>query len=123
MEIQDPRDVPLSPARSPLHVLPPPPTYHSPRAYRDCRPFFSAELELPLLESLSFQFVEIQDPRDVPLSLARSPRLRTLSGYKLWGLRRWNNFFLLPSCRAIRCKSSCVGFNFIRCVSSRTARL
>ena len=57
--------------------------------------------DLPLLETMSFQFVTIHDPRQFGPSLSRSPKLSYFSSYKLWGLsvgRRKNaHVLVLPS--------------------------
>ena len=57
--------------------------------------------DLPLLETMSFQFVDVNDPRQFGPSLSRSPKLRSFSSYKLWGLnvgRRKNaHVLVLPS--------------------------
>ena len=76
--------------------------------------------DLPDMETMSFQFVTIDNPAGMVVklvtslqrygsisstgfgkSLSRSPRLRFFSGYKLWGLRvskSKTHILVLPSC-------------------------
>jgi len=57
--------------------------------------------DLPDMETMSFQFVTIDNPAGFGKSLSRSPRLRFFSGYKLWGLRvskSKTHILVLPNC-------------------------
>lgn len=63
----------------------------------------SVNFDLPLLETISFQFVNVNDPRGFGKSLSRSPRLKTFSSYKLYGLLMGSKFhtLALPRCEVL----------------------
>jgi len=60
--------------------------------------------DLPDLESMSFEYVCISDPSGFGKSLSRSPKLRSFSSYKFWGLggpKSKTHVLVLPNCESL----------------------
>ncbi len=56
-------------------------------------------LELPQLRAVSFNYVQVDDPRGFGPSLAACPKLERMSCYKLWGLTGMVHELDLPCCQ------------------------
>jgi len=59
---------------------------------------------LPELRSMSFQFIDVEDPSGFGHSLSSCPKLDSFSSYKLWGLsvpKRETHILMLPSCKSL----------------------
>ncbi|XP_070195959.1 uncharacterized protein [Littorina saxatilis] len=62
------------------------------------------DFDLPCLETISLQFVEVVDPAGFGKSISRSPRLTSFSSYKLWGLYVGGGKYhtlVLPNCHSL----------------------
>ena len=58
--------------------------------------------DLPDLETIVLQFVDLSDPRGFGKSLSRSPKLNSVNCYKLWGLSGTKSSLVLPSCEHLK---------------------
>ena len=61
--------------------------------------------DLPDLETCAFQFLSIDDPRGLGKSLSRSPKLKSISCYKFWGIgdkKSETHVIVLPNCEHLK---------------------
>eukprot|EP00878_Enallax_costatus_P026176 GHUV01028061.1.p1 GENE.GHUV01028061.1~~GHUV01028061.1.p1 ORF type:complete len:446 (+),score=47.57 GHUV01028061.1:163-1500(+) len=63
-----------------------------------CRSVIAFKLDLPELEQVSVDFMEVQDARGFGRSLSSCPKLTQFTAYKLWGLSGTVHKLDLPEC-------------------------